>query len=529
SLPVSAMPVDGRFPSGSAQWEKRNVADTVPVWSPDICIQCGNCSYVCPHSCIRSKLFDKELLTNAPREFKSNVIDAKGFPETRYTLQIYMEDCTGCGLCVEACPVKSTEKAGVKAINMVEKDGQEIANREQLSFFETLPNNDRAYVDFGTVRGTQFLEPTFEFSGACAGCGETPYLKLATQLFGDRMLVANASGCSSVYGGSLPTTPWSVNSEGRGPAWATSLFEDNAEFGLGMRISADRHMALAGKLLHELKHEVGEELVEDLVHSPQRHESEIRRQRARVANLKANLNALLLKEQKGSLRQAVQQLISVADSLVRRSVWIVGGDGWAYDIGSGGVDHVMASGRDVNLLVLDNEVYANTGGQSSKATPISAVAKFANTGKHSAKKDLAIQAIAYGNVYVARIAMGANPQQTLTAFREAEAYSGPSLIIAYSHCIAHGISMQMGLEQQNLAVHSGYWPLIRYNPEVVGSGENPFILDSARPTVKLKDFAENELRFRMLRHTNPNEAEQMFSDAQEQLRRHWDLYERMAE
>ena len=520
TLPVSALPAAGDFPSATTKWEKRNVADFIPVWNSDICIQCGNCSFVCPHSCIRSRLFHETQLENAPEGFKSMTIDARGFPETRYTLQIYMEDCTGCALCVDACPVKSPERAGEKAINMREKDGVEEENREYLRFFETLPVNDRAYVDFATVRGAQFLEPTFEFSGACAGCGETPYVKLISQLFGDRMMVANASGCSSVYGGCLPTTPWAVNSEGRGPAWSNSLFEDNAEFGLGMRIATDRHMALAHKLLQEMKRDLGEDLVDDLIHAPQRLESEIRQQRARVAELKAKLDTLK--------NTKAKTLLTLADHLVRRSVWIVGGDGWAYDIGSAGVDHVLASGKDVNLLVLDNEVYANTGGQSSKATPMGAVAKFANAGKQSAKKDIALQAIAYGNVYVARIAMGANPQQTLTAFREAEAYPGPSLIIAYSHCIAHGINMEKGLEQQDLAVHSGYWPLMRFNPEVRGSGGKPFILDSARPGRKLKDYTENELRYRMLRHTNPKEAERIYKAAQEQIDRHWSLYEQMA-
>ena len=519
-LPVSALPITGDFPSGTTKWEKRNVADFVPVWNSEICIQCGNCSFVCPHSCIRSRLFHDSHLKDAPTDFKSMAIDARGFPETRYTLQIYMEDCTGCALCVDACPVKSPERAGEKAINMVRKDGLELKNREQIDFFETLPINDRSYVDFATVRGAQFLEPTFEFSGACAGCGETPYLKLLSQLFGDRMMAANASGCSSVFGGCLPTTPWATNHEGRGPAWSNSLFEDNAEFGFGMRLAADQHMEQAHKLLHEMKRDIGEDLVDDLIHSPQRLESEIRQQRARVAELKARLRKLH--------SQNAKNLLTLADHFVRRSVWILGGDGWAYDIGSAGVDHVLASGRDINMLVLDNEVYANTGGQSSKATPLAAVAKFANAGKHSAKKDIALQAISYGNVYVARVAMGANPQQTLTAMREAEAYPGPSLIIAYSHCIAHGINMEKGLEQQDLAVHSGYWPLIRFNPEVRESGGRPFILDSARPGLKLKDYTENELRYRMLRHTNPKEAENLYKAAQEQIDRHWSLYEQMA-
>lgn len=528
-LPVSALPVDGIFPSQSSKWEKRNVADFLPIWKSDICIQCGNCSFVCPHGCIRSRLFDRKHLEKAPEGLQFNEIDAKGFPDTLYTLQIYLEDCTGCGLCVEACPVKSKEKAGVRALNMEPKSGQEVANRPSLEFFETLPVNERSYVDFGTVRGVQFLETLFEFSGACTGCGEAPYVKLVSQLFGDRLMVANASGCSSVYGGALPTTPWSINHEGRGPAWATSLFEDNAEYGLGMRLAADQQMELAKRLLTEMKKAVGIEFVEDLLYAPQKYESDIRRQRERVARLKGVLADLIHRSGAPDvLKVKAERLLSVCEGLVRRSVWIIGGDGWAYDIGSSGVDHVLASGRDVNLLVLDNEVYANTGGQASKATPLGAVAKFANTGKRQAKKDLALQAVSYGNVYVARIAMGANPQQTLTAMREAEAFPGTSLVIAYSHCIAHGIPMHKGLEQQFKAVHSGYWPLMRYDPELNAAGENPFLLDSARPTDELEDYADNELRYRMLKNTNPKEAEAMFHAAEEHVKRHWELYEKMA-
>jgi len=520
-LPVSAMPNDGTYPSGTTKWEKRNIAQFVPLWEQDICIQCGNCSFVCPHGVIRSKLYNQQLLETAPDGFKSAPIDARGFPETRYTLQIYAEDCTGCGLCVEVCPAKSKEEAGKKAINMAWKDDAiEETNKTNVGFFETLPVNDRSRVDFSTIRGTQFLEPLFEFSGACAGCGETPYVKLVSQLFGDRMLVANATGCSSIYGGNLPTTPWAKNNEGRGPAWANSLFEDNAEFGLGMRLAADRHLALARYLVTSLKDEIGPQLAEELISAPQRTESEIRRQRERVAVLKGIIQPIE--------SDAVKHLLSVADHLVRRSVWIVGGDGWAYDIGSSGVDHVMSTGRDVNILVLDTEVYSNTGGQASKSTPLGAVAKFANAGKQVGKKDLALQAISYGNVYVARIAMGANPQQALLAFREAETYEGPSLILAYSHCIAHGINMQKGLDQQSLAVHSGYWPLIRYNPDVRQAGENPFVLDSPRPTMKLKDYTENELRYRMLTRTNPKMADQLMAQAQVAVDRKWKLYEDMA-
>ena len=469
---------------------------------------------------IRSKLYDKSLLADAPGGFMSTPIEARGFPDTRFTLQIYAEDCTGCTLCVEVCPAKSKEETGKKAINMSWKEPILERERANVAFFETLPVNDRSYVDFSTIRGTQFLEPLFEFSGACAGCGETPYIKLVSQLFGDRMMVANATGCTSIYGGNLPTTPWTVNSEGRGPSWSNSLFEDNAEFGLGMRLAADRHMGLARKLLMEMTSEIGDELAEAILTAQQRTESQIRRQRQRVAELKGILA--------GKGTTAAKQLLSVADHLVRRSVWCIGGDGWAYDIGSSGLDHVMSTGRDVNILVLDTEVYSNTGGQASKSTPIGAVAKFANAGKSVGKKDIALQAMSYGNVYVARVAMGANPQQTLLAMREAEAYEGPSLILAYSHCIAHGINMQKGLDQQFRAVHSAYWPLVRYNPTARQSGENPFVLDSPRPTMKLRDYADNELRYRMLKHTNPKAADRLMQMAQDAVDRKWKLYEEMA-
>ncbi len=520
-VPVSMMPVDGTFPSGTSKYEKRNIADKIPIWDTESCIQCGNCGFVCPHGVIRARLFHRDELADAPECFQYKPIEAKGFPDTMYTLQVYAEDCTGCTLCVDACPVRSDTQPGRRAINMAEKEPALIeSGRVQNEFFEKLPVNDRGSVDFATVRGSQFLEPLFEFSAACAGCGETPYLKLLSQLFGDRMLVANATGCSSIYGGNLPTTPWSVNYEGRGPAWSNSLFEDNAEFGLGMRLAADRHWNSCERLLHQLASKLGRSVVRELIEAPQIVESQIRRQRERVAALKAALRKI------DSLE--ARMLLAIADSLVRRSVWIVGGDGWAYDIGSSGLDHVLASGRNVNILVMDTEVYSNTGGQASKSTPLAAVAKFANGGKHVNKKDLALQAIAYGKVYVARVALGANPQQTLTAFREAEAYSGPSLILAYSHCIAHGIDMEKGLQQQQLAVRSGYWPLLRYNPELKGTGENPFILDSTRPTLKFLDFSNQELRFKMLRQTNPSEAEGMMADAQEAIDTRWKLYEHMA-
>ncbi|SES42696.1 pyruvate-ferredoxin/flavodoxin oxidoreductase [Pedococcus cremeus] len=521
-LPVSALPVDGTFPSGTTAYEKRRISDLVAEWDPDTCIQCGTCSFVCPHSVIRSKYCDETELAGAPEGFKSAPLDAVGLPSTRYSLQVYVEDCTGCGLCVEACPVSPLTGTGRKAINLADADEQVERERPNIAFFETLPVNDRSRVDFGTVRGTQFLEPLFEFSLACAGCGETPYLKLLTQLFGERLTVANATGCSSIYGGNLPTTPWTKNAAGRGPAWSNSLFEDNAEFGLGLRLAADLHTRLARERLAELRDEVGSELVDAILGAPQVRESELGAQRERVAELLRRLDAL----EDG--RPAVEDLRSVADHLLRRSVWIVGGDGWAYDIGSGGLDHVLASGRDVNVLVLDTEVYSNTGGQSSKATPLGAVAKFAAAGKTAAKKDLALQAIAYGNVYVARVAMGADAQQTLTAFREAEAYDGPSLVIAYSHCIAHGIEMKDGLDQQHRAVASGHWPLVRYDPVARAHGRNPFQLDSPRPRIPLEDYVYRELRYRMLRNTDPVEAERLLALAQEAVDQRWATYEDMA-
>ena len=520
-LAVSQLPIDGTYPSGTTRWEKRNIADFVPAWEPDLCIQCGNCSFVCPHSVIRAKFYPETQLSNAPGSFQSAPISARGFPDTRYTLQIYTEDCTGCALCAEVCPAISPNQSGVKAINMKAKPADLTQDREAIRFFESLPVNNRSRVDFSSVRGTQFLEPLFEFSGACAGCGETPYVRLLSQLFGDRLLVANATGCSSIYGGNLPTTPWTKNAEGRGPAWSNSLFEDNAEFGLGYRLAADQHLSLARRLTQEIRGTLKvPALTDEILNAPQLTESEIRRQRERVASLKAEL---LQRED-----EAARELLSVIDHLVRRSIWIVGGDGWAYDIGSGGLDHVLASGRNVNVLVLDTEVYSNTGGQSSKATPLGAVAKFAAAGKTVAKKDLALQAIAYGNVYVARIAMGANPQQTLLAFREAEAYPGPSIILAYSHCIAHGINMQKGLQQQDNAVASGYWPLVRYNPALRKTDSNPFVLDSPRPRIKFRRYAENELRYKLLSRTHPAQFEHLMDMAQQVVRQKWEIYEEMA-
>jgi pyruvate-ferredoxin/flavodoxin oxidoreductase len=450
-------------------------------------------------------------------------LDVRGLPDTRYTLQVYLEDCTGCALCVEACPVQAPGNSEHRAINLAAGAPLLAAERENIAFFETLAVNDRTRVDFGTVRGTQFLQPLFEFSGACAGCGETPYLKVLSQLFGDRLMIANATGCSSIYGGNLPTTPWTKDAAGRGPAWSNSLFEDNAEFGLGYRLAADMHLELARRRLTELREVLdGGGLVDEIVSASQRRESEFAAQRARIADLKARLDQLDASD------PAVADLRSVVDHLVRRSVWIVGGDGWAYDIGSGGLDHVLASGRNVNVLVLDTEVYSNTGGQMSKATPLGAVAKFAAAGKRVPKKDLALQAIAYGNVYVARVAMGADPQHTLRAFREAEAYDGPSLIIAYSHCIAHGIEMRDGMDQQYRAVASGYWPLMRYDPVLRAGGRNPFLLDSPRPRIALTDYTQRELRYRILARTDPEEAERLQALAQEAVDQRWAVYEEMA-
>jgi pyruvate-ferredoxin/flavodoxin oxidoreductase len=519
-LPVSALPVDGTYPSGTTAYEKRNISELVAVWDPDICIQCGNCSFVCPHSVIRSRLYEPPELDGAPAGFRSAPLNAPGLPDRRYTLQVYAEDCTGCGLCVEACPVSAGGNPVRKAINLDAREPLIEVERENVAFFERLPRSDRSRVDFGTVRGTQFLEPLFEFSGACAGCGETPYLKLLSQLFGDRLTVANATGCSSIYGGNLPTTPWTVDDDGRGPAWSNSLFEDNAEFGLGLRLAADRHTELARLRLSELRDAVGAELVDEILAAPQLRESELRAQRGRVAELHRRLDGLD--------GPAADDLRSVLDHLIRRSVWIVGGDGWAYDIGSGGLDHVLASGHNVNVLVLDTEVYSNTGGQMSKATPLGAVAKFAAAGKTMPTKDLALQAIAMADVYVARVAMGADPQQTLRAFREAEAYDGPSLIIAYSHCIAHGYDMRDGLDQQYRAVSSGHWPLIRYDPVVRAADGNPFLLDSPRPRMPLADYRKGELRFRALANADPAEAERLLGLAQQAADRRWRTYEEMA-
>ena len=525
ALPVSAMPVDGTFPCGTAAWEKRNVSDDVPVWDPALCIQCGQCVIACPHAVIRSRFFDVAELSDTaappPPSFQSAPVNARGYPDSRFTLQFYVEDCTGCGICVEVCPAHSPSAPDTRAINMAAKPPLLEAERGNIAFFETLPVNERSLVDFANVRGVQFLEPLFAFSGACGGCGETPYLGLLSKLFGDRLQVANATGCSSIYGGSLPVTPWTTNRDGRGPAWSNSLFEDNAEFGLGFRLAADMQWAMAARLLGELAGDLGQPLIDALIAAPQIRESDIVAQRARVAELQRRLATL------GDDPRALD-LASVLDHLVRRSIWLVGGDGWAYDIGSGGLDHVLATGRDVNVLVLDTEVYSNTGGQASKATPLGAVAKFAAAGKRVARKDIAMQAIAYGNVYVAQVAIGANPQQTLLAFREAEAWPGASLIIAYSHCIAHGFDLRYGMRQQELATACGYWPLFRFNPAMRKAGEAPFRLDSPRPTISLKDYAYNELRYRSLASIRPKEAAGLLEAAEAAARERYAQYEALA-
>jgi pyruvate-ferredoxin/flavodoxin oxidoreductase len=522
-LPVSALPIDGTYPSGTAQWEKRNIALEMPVWDPDICIQCGKCVMVCPHAVIREKIYDAARLEEAPETFLSTDARFKEFPGMKYTLQVSPEDCTGCALCFEACPVKDKRQVGRKAINMAPQPPLREREKTNWEFFLTLPDVDGKNLNLGAIKNSQLITPLFEFSGACSGCGETPYIKLATQLFGDRMLVANATGCSSIYGGNLPTTPWTFNREGRGPAWSNSLFEDNAEFGLGMRLTLDKQQEHASELLTQCADIVGEELVQAILTADQTHEAGIRAQRERIALLKQRLQ-----DADGAGGRA-RSLLGVADALVRKSVWIIGGDGWAYDIGFGGLDHVLASERDVNILVLDTEVYSNTGGQASKSTPRGAVAKFAARGKATPKKDLGMLAMAYGNVYVARVAMGANDQQTLHAFLEAEAYDGPSLIIAYSTCIAQGIDMRKGLEQQKLAVQSGYWPLYRYHPALAQEGKNPLTLDSKEPTIPLEQYAYNETRYRMLLQSDEKRAEELMQAAKHDVHARWQHYRELAE
>jgi pyruvate-ferredoxin/flavodoxin oxidoreductase len=521
SLPVSAIPSDGTYPSGTAKWEKRNIALEIPVWEPNLCIQCGKCVLVCPHAAIRMKVYDPAIKDAAPATFKSMPAKFTEFPNMLFTIQVAPEDCTGCSLCVSACPAKDKTQTGRKAINLALQPALREPEKVNWDFFLEIPNVDRAAISLTTIKNSQLLEPLFEFSGACSGCGETPYVKLVSQLFGDRAVIANATGCSSVYGGSLPTTPWSVNKDGRGPAWANSLFEDNAEFGMGMRLASDKKQEYARELVMRLASKLGESLMTDLLEADQSTETGIRQQRERVAILKSKLQDDPSAEAKG--------LLSLADDLIRRSVWIMGGDGWAYDIGYGGLDHVLASGRNVNVLVLDTEVYSNTGGQASKATPRAAVAKFAANGKGLAKKDLGLIAMSYGNIYVARVAMGYSDVQTLRAFLEADAYDGPALIIAYSHCIAHGISMEKGLEQQRLAIQSGAWSLYRYNPSLAVEGKNPLSIDSKAPSIPVSEYAYNETRYRMLVQKDENRAELLMNEASEDARLRWERLQRLAE
>ena len=530
-LPVSALPCDGTYPSGTAQWEKRNIALEIPVWDADLCIQCGKCALVCPHAVIRMKLYDESDLAAAPAEFLSADARFKEFPGKKFTLQVAPEDCTGCSLCVEACPVKDKRQVGRKAINMAEQPPIREREATNWDFFRTLPDIDRATLNVGTIKNSQLMVPLFEFSGACAGCGETPYIKLVTQLFGDRAIIANATGCSSIYGGNLPTTPYTTNADGRGPAWANSLFEDNAEFGLGMRLTLDKQTEQARELLAKVSDIVGDDLVQALLSADQRSDAGVNAQRERVAQLKHRIldwEGAIGEFDDNELNTQLANLLSLADALVKKDVWIIGGDGWAYDIGFGGLDHVLASGRNVNILVLDTEVYSNTGGQSSKSTPIGAVAKFAAKGKATPKKDLGLLAMAYGNVYVARVAMGADDQQTLKAFLEAEAYDGPSLIIAYSHCIAHGIDMRKGLAQQKLGVQSGHWMLYRYNPDLAEQGQHPLVIESKAPSVPLEQYVYNETRYRMLQQSDEHRAEELLAQAKQNIKARWAHYQELA-
>jgi pyruvate-ferredoxin/flavodoxin oxidoreductase len=520
SLPVSALPIDGTFPTGTAMWEKRNIAQQIPVWDEKICIQCGKCVLVCPHAVIRAKIYDGALLADAPAAFKSDKPRWREFSELRYSLQVSPEDCTGCELCVEACPVKSKSEAKHKAINMEAQLPLRASESVNWEFFTKLPDFERNRLSHAQVKDAQLLNPLFEFSGACSGCGETPYLKLLTQLFGDRLMIANATGCSSIYGGNLPTTPYTKNAEGRGPSWSNSLFEDNAEFGLGMRLAVDKQGDYARDLVQRFSAQIGDTLAVGILAADQSSEKGIQLQRERVVELKKRIKPLDSAE--------ARDLFALADALVRKSVWLVGGDGWAYDIGAGGLDHVLGSGANVNVLVLDTEVYSNTGGQMSKSTPRGAVAKFAVGGKRSSKKDLAMEAISYGSVYVARVAMGGGDTHTVKAFLEAEAHDGPSLIIAYSHCIAHGYDMKFGLNQQKAAVQSGYWPLMRYNPDLRDEGKNPFQLDSKAPSIPLKQYAYNEARYTMLARSDPKAAKELLRLAQDDVERQWRVYSNRA-
>lgn len=520
SLPVSAMPIDGTYPMATTQWEKRNITLDIPVWEEHLCIQCGKCVFVCPHAVIRQKVYDPALLAEAPSSFKHIDAKFKEFPGSAFSIQVAPEDCTGCQLCVQVCPAKDKSEPKRKALNMAPQQPIREQEATNWDFFLTIPEANRTQFAPTNIKNSQLLQPLFEFSGACAGCGETPYIKLASQLFGDRMVIANATGCSSIYGGNLPTHPYAVNKDGRGPAWSNSLFEDNAEFGLGMRLTIDKQSEYARELLPHLAKVVGENLVDELLNADQSEEAGIQAQRARVETLKQKLS--------GSADPKAKDMLSLADVLVKKSVWIVGGDGWAYDIGYGGLDHVLASGRNVNVLVLDTQVYSNTGGQSSKATPMGAVAKFAANGKGIPRKDLGMIAMSYGYIYVAQVAMGSSDMQTLRAFREADAFDGPSLILAYSPCINHGYDLTDQLSHQDMAVKSGLWPLYRYNPDLIAESKNPLNLDSKAPSIPVKDAAYTEARYSMLALSDEERAEQLMKSAQEGVNSRWELYTQMA-
>ncbi|MDZ8109226.1 MAG: pyruvate:ferredoxin (flavodoxin) oxidoreductase [Nostoc sp. DedQUE12a] len=527
-LPVSTLPADGTFPVGTAKWEKRNVAQEIPVWEPDVCVQCGKCVMVCPHSAIRAKAYQNDELVNAPETFKSINAKDKDFANQKFTIQVAPEDCTGCAICVEICPAKNKSEPLRKAINMAQQLPLREQEQKNWDFFLSLPNPDRRQLKLNQIRQQQLQEPLFEFSGACAGCGETPYLKLLTQLFGDRAVIANATGCSSIYGGNLPTTPWTTNAEGRGPAWSNNLFEDNAEFGFGFRLSVDKQAEFAAELLQELGNGeiIPEDLVKSILKAEQKSEADIWEQRERIELLQQKLDEILTFDP--NLKSKIQNLKSLADYLVKKSVWIVGGDGWAYDIDFGGIDHVLASGRNVNILVMDTEVYSNTGGQASKATPRAAVAKFASSGKPAPKKDLGMIAMTYGNVYVASVALGARDEHTLKAFLEAEAYDGPSLIIAYSHCIAHGINMTTGMNHQKTLVESGRWLLYRHNPELQKQGKNPLQLDMRSPTQSVEHSMYQENRFKILAKSKPELAKHLLQQAQAEVNARWQMYQYLA-
>jgi pyruvate-ferredoxin/flavodoxin oxidoreductase len=521
-LPVSALPVDGTFPTGTTKYEKRAIAQMIPIWDSTICIDCGKCAMVCPHATIRMKVFPTAAVEAAPADFPHKEFRSRDLLDHRLTIQVAPDDCTGCGVCVDVCPAKSKTDTSHKAINMAPIADHRDVERPRWDFFQSIPPLDRSLIAHDTVKGSQVLEPLFEFSGACGGCGETPYIRLVSQLFGDRMIVANATGCSSIYGANLPTTPWTVNAAGRGPVWANSLFEDNAEFGLGMRLALDAQTDHARRLLERLTPDLGAEIVDGLLGAVQDSEADIVLQRERVGRLREALATI-----DGPRSGDARHLLALAGDLVRQGVWIIGGDGWAYDIGFGGVDQVLSSGRNVNILVLDTEVYSNTGGQASKATPRGAVAKFAAAGKGTAKKDLGAIARSYGNVYVAQVSMGANDLQTTKALLEADAWPGPSLVIAYSTCIAHGIDMSKSMTHQKDAVKSGYWPLYRFQPSEIDGGR-PFKLDSNAPSIPIADFVATETRFAVLQRTDPERAAELAVLAQEDANERWHYYEQLA-